>query len=75
MAIQSYETDVGKEYVILGNDAIMKCSIPSFVADFVSVTSWFDSRGNELTQAGGSTANAGNALRVARRLGFKAVKA
>ena len=35
-----YETDVAKEYVILGNDAIMKCSIPSFVADFVSVMGW-----------------------------------
>ena len=35
-----YETDVAKEYVILGNDAIMKCSIPSFVTDFVSVMGW-----------------------------------
>ena len=38
--IQMYETDVAKEYVILGNDAIMKCSIPSFVTDFVSVMGW-----------------------------------
>jgi hypothetical protein len=38
--IQSFETDVAKEYAILGNDAIFKCSIPSFVADFVSVISW-----------------------------------
>ena len=38
--IQLYETDVAKEYVILGNDALIKCSIPSFVADFVSVISW-----------------------------------
>ena len=37
---QSYETDADKEYVILGNSAIVKCDIPSFVADFVSVVSW-----------------------------------
>lgn len=40
VVIQSFETDVGKEYVIKGNDALMKCSIPSFVADTVSVVSW-----------------------------------
>ena len=40
VVIQSYETDVAKEYVILGNDALMKCSIPSFVADSVAVVSW-----------------------------------
>ena len=37
---QQYETDVNKEHVIRGNSAIFKCVIPSFVADFVSVTSW-----------------------------------
>ena len=43
VVIQPYETDVGKEYVIVGNDAIMKCSIPSFVADFVTIVSWMTS--------------------------------
>ena len=43
MVIQPYETDVGKEYVILGNDALMKCQIPSFVADSVYVFSWTSS--------------------------------
>jgi hypothetical protein len=43
VVIQPYETDVGKEYVIVGNDAIMKCAIPSFVADFVSIVSWMSS--------------------------------
>lgn len=37
---QVYETDVNKEYTIRGNSAILKCQIPSFVADFVSVISW-----------------------------------
>lgn len=36
------------EYVIKGNAAILKCSIPSFVADFVKVESWIDETGNEL---------------------------
>lgn len=37
---QHYDTDGSKEYVIRGNSAIIKCQIPSFVADFVSVVSW-----------------------------------
>ncbi|XP_074036525.1 Down syndrome cell adhesion molecule 1 isoform X49 [Leptinotarsa decemlineata] len=37
---QFYDTDVNKEYAIRGNAAILKCQIPSFVADFVTVVSW-----------------------------------
>ncbi|XP_055318385.1 cell adhesion molecule Dscam2 isoform X10 [Sitodiplosis mosellana] len=37
---QYYEADVNKEHVIRGNAAIIKCLIPSFVADFVEVVSW-----------------------------------
>lgn len=37
---QYYDTDVNKAYVIRGNAGILKCEIPSFVADFVSVESW-----------------------------------
>lgn len=33
------------EYVIRGNTAVLKCSIPSFVADFVRVESWIDEEG------------------------------
>jgi hypothetical protein len=36
------------EYVIKGNAAILKCSIPSFVADFVQVISWIDDSGTEI---------------------------
>ena len=36
-------TDVFREQVILGNDVLLKCHIPSFVADFVTVESWIDS--------------------------------
>lgn len=37
-----------KEYVMRGNAAILKCSIPSFVADFVHVIGWFDDEGTEI---------------------------
>ena len=45
---QTYSTDAQhKVYVILGNSALVKCDIPSFVADFVSVVSWVDNEGVE----------------------------
>lgn len=42
---QLYESEVNNEYVIRGNAAVLKCSIPSFVADFVQVISWQDESG------------------------------
>ena len=45
VAIQPYLVDVGLEQVILGNDVLLKCDIPSFEADFVSVLNWADSDG------------------------------
>ena len=45
VVFQAYDSDVNKEYVIRGNSAIMKCSIPSFVADFVTVTAWVTDQG------------------------------
>ncbi|XP_017867817.1 PREDICTED: Down syndrome cell adhesion molecule-like protein Dscam2 isoform X23 [Drosophila arizonae] len=45
---QFYGADILMEYVIKGNAAVLKCSIPSFVADFVRVESWIDEEGNEL---------------------------
>lgn len=33
------------EYVIRGNSAIMKCSVPSFVADFITVEAWVTNDG------------------------------
>ncbi len=55
---QDYETDVPKVYVIGGNSALLKCEIPSFVADFVSVESWTDNKHNEYFS--GITKNYGN---------------
>ena len=42
---QDYQLVLTDVHVILGNDALMKCTIPSFVSDFVEVTSWVDSEG------------------------------
>ena len=44
---QSYHTSTIEEFVILGNDALIKCTIPSFVSDFVTVVGWVDSEGNQ----------------------------
>ena len=45
VATQSYRVDVGVAQVIRGNEVILKCDIPSFAADFVSVSDWVDSEG------------------------------
>ena len=45
---QRYEINISPESIIVGNDAIFKCSIPSFVSDFVQVDSWIDSEANAL---------------------------
>ena len=46
MILQGYQTEISNEHVILGNDAILKCSLPSFVSDFVSVHAWVDNEAN-----------------------------
>lgn len=35
------------EHVLRGNTGILKCHIPSFVADFVTVSAWIDDENNE----------------------------
>ena len=47
VASQDYRVTVFEEPVILGNSALLKCNVPSFVSDFVSVTSWVNSEGTE----------------------------
>ena len=47
VATQDYVTETHNVYVILGNVALLKCQIPSFVADFASVESWVDDQGNQ----------------------------
>jgi hypothetical protein len=44
---QAYNTYGSPEEIILGNEALLKCSVPSFVADFVSVIGWTDSEAGD----------------------------
>ena len=53
MSHQFYKAEILNEYVIIGNDAIMKCNIPSFVADFVSVVAWVANDGTTFTSHSG----------------------
>lgn len=43
---EPYRSEVNNEYVIRGNSVVFKCSIPPFIADFVTVVSWQDNIGN-----------------------------
>ena len=40
MVYQTYSTDVNVEHVIRGNSVVIRCPIPSYVADYVTVESW-----------------------------------
>lgn len=37
---QNYEVQVYDEYVISGNTVVLKCQVPSSVAEYIMVTSW-----------------------------------
>jgi hypothetical protein len=58
---QNYVTEPINEHVILGNDAIMRCSVPSFMSDFISVAGWADNSGNEYHAQDFKLGNAGGA--------------
>ena len=49
---QTYDSYVNQAHVIRGNDALVKCDIPSFAADFVSVLNWIDDQGSTLSAEG-----------------------
>lgn len=40
MVSQAYTVNLVEENVLRGNSAILKCLIPSFVTEYVSVASW-----------------------------------
>lgn len=44
---QSYTVNIMDEHVLRGNTGILKCHIPSFVSDFVFVSSWIETDGTE----------------------------
>lgn len=48
---QSYATEIISEYVIRGNNGLLKCNIPGFMIDFVYVISWIDST-NQVYETG-----------------------
>ena len=60
MAHQTYKTDASQEYVISGNDVIVKCQYPSFVSDFLSVTGWRDSEGTVYKSSPDHLSQSGN---------------
>lgn len=45
---QFYQTRVIDEYVLLGNSIVLKCLVPSFVADFVQIIGWIDDSGDNI---------------------------
>ncbi|XP_034653886.1 Down syndrome cell adhesion molecule-like protein Dscam2 isoform X2 [Drosophila subobscura] len=59
---QFYITEAENEYVIRGNAAVVKCKIPSFVADFVQVEAWVDDGGVELWRNNATAAYDGKYL-------------
>lgn len=42
---QTYTVNLMEENVLRGNAAILKCHIPSFVTEYVTVSSWIISEG------------------------------
>lgn len=48
MVPQAYTVNVMDEAVLKGNSAILKCHIPSFVADFITVDSWLEDEHREI---------------------------
>lgn len=44
---QPYDAHVFLETAIRGNAIVMKCQIPSFVADFVQVLSWHSDKNED----------------------------
>lgn len=53
MINQVYEAEITpSEYVMRGNSAIIKCLIPSFVADFVHVVAWINGDDEEILGGG-----------------------
>lgn len=44
--IQYFEVEADNEYVIRGNSIVMRCKIPSYISDFVTVDMWRDTDNN-----------------------------
>ena len=46
---QDYETRVADEFVMIGNDALLKCATPSYAADYLQVIGWVTSNNIRIT--------------------------
>lgn len=46
MVSQTYSVNLMEENVLRGNSAVVKCHIPSFVTEYVTVASWIISEEN-----------------------------
>lgn len=64
VAKQNFEIRVIDEFVLLGNSAIMRCLLPSFVADFVQVSSWLIIDTDESSEISLSQENFGKELNM-----------
>lgn len=62
VVFQSYSVNVMDENVLRGNTAIVKCHIPSFVADFVLVDAWIENEDDEQREYHYATQSFGNYL-------------
>jgi hypothetical protein len=52
---QFYQSRVSDEFVLRGNTAIVRCLIPSFVADFVQVVEWITDGGSFAASSASNT--------------------
>lgn len=41
--------EVNNEHVIRGNNALLRCNVPAFIVDFVSIALWMDSEGESFS--------------------------
>ena len=47
---------------MIGNDVLLKCNIPSFVADFLTVHGWVASEGDQILANQNTLGNSGFAF-------------
>ena len=50
VAGHQYETRVADAFVISSNDAILSCSLPSFASEYLLVTAWVTSQGEQVSR-------------------------
>ncbi|KAL1428795.1 hypothetical protein MTO96_002516 [Rhipicephalus appendiculatus] len=49
---QKYAAEVYDEFVISGNTAVMRCQVPGYVTDYVTVTSWIEEPSGNVIKPG-----------------------